>query len=129
MPGERNEAVAARGGAFEATPARLVGFRLLHLLPEEYPGIVPGEPGEEVRGHILRYRESDWPRVLPFLDALEGVHDTPPLYTREGVTVTLESGERVPAWVYVYANAARLARPGAQPVPGGDWRQVGERRG
>lgn len=127
MPGERNAAVAARGGTFGALPARLPGFRLLHLLPEAYPAVVPGEPGEEVRGSVLTYAETDWPRALPFLDALEGVHETPPLYTRERVTVRLEDGVAVPAWVYVYAAAGRLAEPGVVPVPGGDWRHLPDR--
>jgi len=122
LPGERNAGVAARGGAFQAAPARLPGYRLLHLWPEAYPGIVPGPPGEEVLGAVLTYASQDWPRALPFLDELEGVHDTPPLYRREAVTVTLAGGEIQAAWTYVYADTARLARPGVVPLPGGDWR-------
>ncbi|MEW6421860.1 MAG: gamma-glutamylcyclotransferase family protein [Deinococcota bacterium] len=128
MPGERNAQVAARGGIFQARPARLAGFRLLHLVPEGYPGILPGAADEEVQGYVLTYGASDWERVLPFLDALEGVHETPPLYTRERVTVTLENGERVPAWVYVYAHHVRLTQPGVLAVPGNDWRRVPDRR-
>ncbi|EYB67150.1 hypothetical protein DEIPH_ctg051orf0065 [Deinococcus phoenicis] len=127
MPGERNASVAAQGGRFEASAAHLAGFRLLHLTPEGYPGILPGDPGEEVRGHALTYAAGDWAHALPLLDVLEGVHETPPLYRRERVTVTLEAGGRVPAWVYVYADAARLSRPGVWPVPRGDWRSVSGR--
>lgn len=127
MPGERNAPVAARGGVFEAAPARLAGFRLLHLSPEAYPGIVPGHPGEVVVGSLLTYVLADWPRALPFLDELEGVHDTPPLYRREAVTVRLKSGERQVAWTYVYADAARLTRPGVAVVAGGDWRTLPDR--
>ncbi|GBF07937.1 hypothetical protein DAERI_190070 [Deinococcus aerius] len=127
MPGERNADVAARGGRFEATPARLPGFRLLHLLPEAYPAVVPGEPHEEVRGYVLTYPQDGWDRALHFLDTLEGVHETPPLYTREQVSVTSEDGESVSAWVYVYALAARLHQPGVLPVPGGDWRHLPDR--
>nr|WP_221269735.1 gamma-glutamylcyclotransferase family protein [Deinococcus budaensis] len=121
-PGERNAEVAARGGPFGAVPARLTGFRLLHLSPEAYPGIVPGPPDGVVVGEVLTYAPRDWPRALLLLDALEGVHDTPPLYRRAAVTVTLEGGASQAAWTYVYADADRLTRPGAVLLPGGDWR-------
>ena len=121
-PGERNEAVARRGGAFTAVPATLPGYRLLHLRPEAYPGVVPGEGNEAVHGDVLTYREADWGTVLPFLDELEGIHETPPLYVRQQVEAVLGDGARTSAWVYLYADAARLSRPGAVPVPGGDWR-------
>ncbi|WP_216321050.1 gamma-glutamylcyclotransferase family protein [Deinococcus aestuarii] len=127
MPGERNAHVAAQGGTFEARPARLPGFRLLHLLPEAYPAVVPGGAGEKVCGQVLTYAREDWGVALPFLDALEGVDEVPPLYTREEVTVTLEGEETCAAWVYVYANAARLARPGVVPIPDGDWRGAPDR--
>jgi gamma-glutamylcyclotransferase (GGCT)/AIG2-like uncharacterized protein YtfP len=124
MPGERNAQVAARGGAFQARPARLPGFRLLHLLPEAYPAVVPGEAEDGVGGYVLTYAPDAWEAALPHLDALEGVDEVPPLYTREQVTVTLEDGGPQAAWVYVYADAARLSRPGVVPVPGGDWRRT-----
>nr|WP_281260149.1 gamma-glutamylcyclotransferase family protein [Deinococcus planocerae] len=127
MPGERNAHVAARGGAFVARPAHLPGFRLLHLLPEAYPAVVPGSAEDGVRGHVLTYAPEDWGAALPFLDALEGVGEVPPLYTRERVTVTLEGGETQAAWVYVYANAPRLACPGVVPLPDGDWRRAPDR--
>ncbi|WP_264775336.1 gamma-glutamylcyclotransferase family protein [Deinococcus aetherius] len=127
MPGERNAHVAAQGGAFEARPARLPGFRLLHLLPEAYPAVVPGGAEDRVCGYALTYAPGDWQAALPFLDALEGVDEVPPLYTRERVTVTLAGGERQAAWVYVYANAPRLARPGVVPIPDGDWRGAPDR--
>lgn len=122
MPGERNESVARQGGAFTARPATLRGFRLIHLRPEAYPGILPAGPDDVVRGHALTYAPQDWPRALPFLEALEGVDETPPLYTREQVELSFEDGSAAPAWVYVYARAHRLAQPGVEPVPSGDWR-------
>lgn len=128
MPGERNAHVAAQGGAFSARSARLPGHRLLHLRPEAYPAVVPGGPAEAVRGFALTYAPADWPLALPFLDRLEGVDETPPLYTRTPVTLTLEGGEALPAWVYLYARADRLAQDGVQPVPGGDWTTVPDRR-
>lgn len=127
LPGERNADVAQQGGRFDAVPARLTGYRLLHLVPEAYPALLPGHPDEEVHGCVLSYAPEDWPRVLPSLDALEGVGESPPLYTRQRVTVTLTGGRRLPAWVYVYADTARLGRPGVLPVPGGDWRRIPDR--
>lgn len=126
-PGERNAAVAARGGPFEARPARLPGFGLLHLWPEAYPALRPGEPEDVVRGDVLTYSAASWRQALSLLDSLEGVHETPPLYTRERVTVQLEGGGETAAWVYVYADLPRLSRPGAQRVPGGDWYAVPDR--
>lgn len=127
MPGERNAHVAAQGGRFHARPATLPGYRLLHLWPEAYPAVVPGDGAGTVRGFALTYAPADWPLALPFLDRLEGVDEAPPLYTRERVTLALESGETLPAWVYVYALAERLERPGVVPVPGGDWTVIPDR--
>lgn len=122
-PGGRNAALAARFGPPQAQAATLSGFRLLHLSPENYPALVPGKPGERVRGEVLTYAPEVWARVLPLLDALEGVGETPPLYHRQRVTVALAPGEAEEVWTYVYARTARLALPGAAPVPGGDWVQ------
>ena len=41
--------------------------------------------------------------------------------------LTLEGGETLTAWVYVYALADRLRQTGAVLVPGGDWRGVADR--
>ncbi len=128
MPGERNAHIAALGGRFQARPAVLPGHRLLHLWPEAYPAVVAGDGGETVRGFALTYAPADWPLALPFLDELEGVDETPPLYTRELVTLRLEGGETLAAWVYLYALAGRLKRPGVVPVQGGDWTSVADRR-
>lgn len=126
LPGERNASVAALGGHFTARPATLAGFRLFDLRPEGYPGIVPGEPGDLVYGVALTYAPADWERALALLDELEGVSETPPLYTRQQVRLTLQdgAGEELEAWVYVYARADRLEQAGVIPVPGGDWRRV-----
>ena len=130
-PGERNAHVAARGGSFTARPATLAGFRLFHLRPEGYPGIVPGAASDLVYGAALTYAPADWEQALTLLDALEGVDETPPLYTRQRVRLTLEGGavgsgplgsrEEVEGWVYVYACAGRLSQSGVTPLPGGDW--------
>ncbi|GGL97139.1 gamma-glutamylcyclotransferase family protein [Deinococcus aerophilus] len=127
MPGERNAHIAALGGSFSAQRAVLSGHRLLHLHPEAYPAVVPGEPGDTVQGHALTYPPTDWAVALPFLDELEGVEEAPPLYLRRQVPLTLEDGSPGSAWVYLYALEDRLTRPGVWPVPGGDWRSVPDR--
>lgn len=126
MPGERNEHVARQGGSFHARPATLRGHRLIDLRPEAYPAVIPGTPADTVTGHVLTYDPAAWPTALPFLDALEGLHETPPLYIRDRVSVLVRDNDE-PAWVYLYARADRLAQPGAQVVTGGDWRTVPER--
>ncbi len=127
MPGERNAGVAARGGTFGAQPATLHGYKLLHLTPEAYPAIIPGSPQNLVLGHALTYAPADWQAALPFLDALEGTEETPPLYTRERVHLNLKGGQTLPAWVYVYARADRLRQPGADLISSGDWREAPDR--
>ncbi|QFP78233.1 gamma-glutamylcyclotransferase [Deinococcus sp. AJ005] len=127
MPGERNAHIATQGGSFRTRPASLKGYRLLHLWPEAYPAVVPGDGGDVVRGFALTYAPADWPLALPFLDELEGIDETPPLYTRQQVVLTLDGGQEVPAWVYLYAVAERLNRPGVLPVPGGDWTAIPDR--
>lgn len=124
MPGERNAHIAARGGAFTAQPATLRAHRLYHLHPEAYPAVTPGQADERVHGYALTFTPDAWSAALPFLDELEGVHDSPPLYTREAVTLELEGGAVLPAWVYLYARPERLSAAGAQHVPGGDWHAV-----
>lgn len=121
MPGERNAHVAAQGGPFVARPAALPGYRLFHLHPEAYPALQPGEPGEQVMGYALTYEPDAWATALPFLDALEGLDEKPPLYTREQVQLRLDSGQAQPAWVYIYARAERLRGPGVIHVAEGRW--------
>lgn len=127
LPGERNAHIAAQGGEFTVCPATLRGFRLFDLRPEGYPGIVPGEAGDLIHGALLTYAPADWERALALLDELEGVDETPPVYSREQVRLTLANGEGVSAWVYVFALADRLRQTGAVLVPGGDWRGVADR--
>lgn len=111
-PGGRNYFLAS--GVTHTEPAYLDGYKLLHFEPERYPAIVPG--GGRVHGFVLTF--ADVKAALPVLDALEGLHLTPPEYAR--VTVTAQpSGETV--WAYVYVNQARLAAAGVTPVAGGDW--------
>lgn len=148
MPGERNGHVARLGGHFTARPATLHGYELFHLRPEAYPVIRPAanpapRAHSRVSGFALTYSAPDWARALPFLDDLEGVDETPPLYTRERVVLRVAhpehgsgqtdrppgsspppDGADQPAWVYVYARTDRLLGEGVEAVPGGDWRTV-----
>ena len=125
MPGERNAWVAEGAGAPErCESATLAGYALYDLRPEGYPALSTGT--QTVRGWVLHYGAGVWPAALRHLDELEGLHLTPPLYTRqlaEAVTV----GGAQPVWVYLYARAARLAQPGCEAVTSGDWTTTGER--
>ncbi|KEF33460.1 hypothetical protein RDMS_12330 [Deinococcus sp. RL] len=122
-PGERNAALTTRFGPPTVQRATLPAFRLFHLMPEGYPAIVPGDVGQGVRGEVLSYSLEVWRQLLPLLDALEGVEETPPLYRRERVRVTLALGGAAEVWTYVYARAARLEQSGAVLVSSGDWLQ------
>ena len=111
-PGGRNYALAR--GVTHAEDGYLDGYTLLHFEPEGYPAMVPG--AGRVYGVVLTF--ADLGAALPDLDALEGLHLTPPEYERVLVNVG-PSGETV--WTYVYVNQVRLAGAGVTPVAGGDW--------
>ena len=81
MPGERWEAVARRGGAYHAQIAQLSGVVLADLRPEGYPALfADAQASVPVHGWLYTYDAASWPRALPFLDDLEGLHLSPPLY-------------------------------------------------
>lgn len=126
MPGESNAKIAQTGGTFTAARACVSGFRLLHLSPEGYPAAIPAQPQDILHGYALTYSPSRWVAALPFLDELEGVDETPPLYSRQQVTLLgptgAPTGQANRAWIYVYARAERLEQPGVTPVPSGNWR-------
>ena len=111
-PGGSNYALAQ--GVIYTAPAYVEGYDLLHFDPEGYPAIVPG--GGRVYGVVLTFE--DITAALPALDALEGLHLTPPEYARVLVTAQ-PSGKTV--WTYVYVNRVRLAAAGITKVVGGDW--------
>lgn len=111
-PGGRNYFLAK--GVTHTEPAYLEGYDLVHFEPERYPAMIPGEG--RVYGVVLTF--ADIGAALPALDALEGLHLTPPEYARATVTVQ-PSGSTV--WTYVYVNQARLAAPGTSRVVGGNW--------
>ncbi|ADV68844.1 gamma-glutamylcyclotransferase family protein [Deinococcus maricopensis] len=118
MPGERNAHVA--GAGVHAARATLAGFALFHLEPEGYPVLRPDPDAAPVQGWVYTYAPAAWTAALPGLDALEGVHDQPPLYARVRA-VAQAAGSALEAWVYVFVRHERLRQGGAVRVPGGDW--------
>ncbi|WP_237724783.1 gamma-glutamylcyclotransferase family protein [Deinococcus alpinitundrae] len=127
MPGERWESVARQGGEYQAQMAQLGGVVLADLRPEGYPALFE-EPqaSSVVHGWLYTYTAASWPRALPFLDDLEGLHLSPPLYQRVRVSVQTADG-LAPAWVYLYARPGRRQAPGFVPVVSGRWADVPER--
>ena len=111
-PGGSNYALAQ--GVTRTAPAYVECYDLLHFDPEGYPAIIPGRG--RVYGTVLTF--ADITAALPALDALEGLHLTPPEYERVLVTVQ-PSGKTV--WTYVYVNRVRLAAAGVIKLVGGDW--------
>jgi gamma-glutamylcyclotransferase (GGCT)/AIG2-like uncharacterized protein YtfP len=82
-----------------------------------YPAAVPAPEGR-VWGEV--YQLEDSARVLGILDDIEGHAPTDPdhsLYIRTRVTVFLDDGRQLDAWVYFY-NAPL---GGAQQIPSGDY--------
>lgn len=108
--GGRNAVVAQRAGLVRAVPAVVHGFQIYDLQPEGYPAVVVG-PGR-VHGEVLTLTGS-----LDEMDALEGVHEHPPMYRRARC---IPEGQPE-AWIYLYARLARLRQPGALRLPSGRW--------
>ena len=111
-PGGSNYALAQ--GVTHTAPAYVEGYDLLHFDPEGYPAIVPG--GGHVYGVVLTFE--DITAALPVLDALEGLHLTPPEYAR--VLVTVQPSSKT-VWTYVYVNQTRLSAAGVTKLAEGDW--------
>jgi len=68
-----------------------------------YPGAVPSERETDiVAGEVYALR--DPAQVLAVLDRYEGCADDPPPteFRREKATITLENGDQVEAWIYLY---------------------------
>ncbi|GAA4006920.1 hypothetical protein GCM10022631_18200 [Deinococcus rubellus] len=127
MPGERWEAVARRGGTYHAQIAQLGGVVLADLRPEGYPALfTDAQASAVVHGWLYTYDAASWPLALPFLDDLEGLHLSPPLYERALVTVQTAGGP-ARSWVYLYARTDRRHAPGFVPVISGRWADVPER--
>ena len=96
------------------------------FLVAHYPGAVPSStPGELVHGDVFRLH--DPAEVLGVLDAYEecGPEGSGAEYYRQEVAVTLRSGRRLDAWLYLYGKPTR----GLRPIPGGDYLEQVARRG
>jgi gamma-glutamylcyclotransferase (GGCT)/AIG2-like uncharacterized protein YtfP len=113
-PGLRYYHVAQEAGAFRQQQAWIDGFELYHLSPENYPALRPGAG----RVYGWRYQYSDIAAALVRLDRLEGLHLSPPEYTR--IQAQCQPDGQL-AWVYIYHDPKRLERPGVSRVGSGDW--------
>ncbi len=72
----------------------------LYLLGS-YPGMKPAETEDDwVLGDLYDLREADI--TLPHLDEYEGCAPPEALYKRVVLEVMTSSGQRCPAWVYLY---------------------------
>ena len=84
-----------------------------------YPGMVDAaEEGECVRGEVYELREPE--ATLIALDRYEGCGPEDPhpwLYERVLAVVTLDGGEQLNAWLYLY----RGSLTGARHIPSGDY--------
>jgi gamma-glutamylcyclotransferase (GGCT)/AIG2-like uncharacterized protein YtfP len=96
--------------------AQQVGFGRLRALLYDlgaYPAAVRSpRPEHRVRGVVYRMEPGLRELLLADLDRYEGAE-----YRREVVTVTLESGESVSAWVYLYQHS----RPPGRLIASGDY--------
>lgn len=130
MPGECNAGVARAAGTPRGQErATLSGYALYDLRPEGYPALTTGDNianDNTVQGWLLHYSAEQWPAALVHLDDLEGLHLTPPLYTRTQAQATTTTDTQT-VWVYLYARLDRLTEAGCAAVPSGDWTDVKER--
>lgn len=72
-----------------------------------YPAVIKDPSGEPISGEVFELLS--FPDTIKMLDAYEAFNPDNPsqsLYTRELVTVTLNSGQTVEAWVYYYNEAS-----------------------
>lgn len=107
--------------AFLARSARFVDtavFRGRLFLVGNYPGAVPSSrPEDVVHGDVFRLRQPAV--VLAELDAYEqcGPEGSGSEYYRRQAAVTLRTGRRIDAWIYLYGRPTRALRP----IPSGDY--------
>ncbi len=77
-----------------------------------FPGVVEtADPRDRVFGEVFRLVNPD--RGFAWIDDYEGCgprHPEPLPYQRVIAPVTMDSGDKVPAWVYVYKGAVSRAR-------------------
>ena len=93
---------------------------------DEYPGAVPSnETSDVIQGEVYALRDRD--RVLRVLDEYEGCGPDEPLPTefrRERMTVFLENGEKVQAWIYIYNRPTN----GLTPILSGNYLEFTEQK-
>jgi gamma-glutamylcyclotransferase (GGCT)/AIG2-like uncharacterized protein YtfP len=106
-----------KGKASEPQKATLDGFEMYSV--GGFPAIMPGEG--QVIGEVMYLNEDQYERTMLNLDGLEGYYpqrENYSMYLRRTMTVTLENGEKVDAYVYLWNR----------PIPGpkvesGDWKE------
>ena len=90
----------------------------------EYPGTVPSDnPDDVVKGEVYALRDPN--RVLKVLDDYEGCGQddpSPTEFRRERVLISLENGEKINAWIYIYNRPT----DGLKVIPSGDYSQLHE---
>lgn len=102
-------------------PAKLEGAIMFNL--GGCPMIFPTEEGETgtIVGELMYINDEEYPQVLRGLDNLEGYRPDQRKdynnYNRERVTVTLEDGSKVVAWVYWGSRDGR----NYPKIESGDW--------
>jgi gamma-glutamylcyclotransferase (GGCT)/AIG2-like uncharacterized protein YtfP len=89
--------------------AKAKGFLLYNI--GAFPGMIEG--GGEVVGEVYEIHES----LLEKLDLVEGVPD---LFCRELIEVTLENGQTISAYAYIYNRKI----DNKLLIPSGDWKDV-----
>ena len=89
--------------------AKAKGFLFYNI--GAYPGMVEGDG--EVVGEVYEIHES----LLEKLDLVEGVPD---LYRRELIEVSLENGQTISAYAYIYNRKI----DNKLLIPSGDWKDV-----
>jgi len=89
----------------------------------DYPALVPGGPGDLVRGELIRCRNSaELFRRLDEIEGFRGKGRKDNLFERKLTPVGMMDGHVREGWVYTYARTVSAA----PLIPSGDWR---ERRG
>jgi len=94
-------------------------FRGKLYFADEYPAAIPSDKrSDAVKGEVYELRNPA--AVLQVLDKYEGCgHDdsAPHEFARRKVTVTLNAGDRIPAWIYIYEYPTE----GLKPIESGDY--------
>jgi len=122
MKGFRNYSSFLEGKSSFCGRGSLMGT--LYYLPQGYPGLIDGDG--TVHGEVHELLD---PQARSELDWLEGYHEdgNGSLYDKTIRTVTMDDGNRMECWVYVYCDTSYAATKGAH-VADGDWRAFRKER-